>query len=168
MATTNIFDTMTMERDHLELSLGDTLDVKGGILLAVITILGALTGALLTSPNLGRYSHIGQLISLALLVLGCIFAIIVMLPREYLLPDLPGKYKQWIDELKEFYKDDPNRLESETTNGMTRVANERIEINHKINAEKSYYLNLSFWPTLLALAIDISTLAVLGMSRILS
>jgi hypothetical protein len=50
MATTNIFDTMTMERDHLELSLGDTLDVKGGILLAVITILGTLTGALLILP----------------------------------------------------------------------------------------------------------------------
>lgn len=164
----NIYDTMTAERDQLELSLGDTLDVKAGILLAVITILGTLTGALLTSSSLGKSSQIAQVVSLSLLVLGCTFAIVAMLPRDYLLPDLPGKYKKWIDDVKQFYKDDPEEAESQTANGMAQVANERIETNHKINSNKSRYLSLSFWPTLLALAIDIGTLAVLGVSKILS
>ena len=31
----NIFQEMTLERDHQELSLGDAIDVKAGILLAV-------------------------------------------------------------------------------------------------------------------------------------
>ena len=35
----DIIGEMTMERDQMELSLGDTLDVKAGIVLAAITVL---------------------------------------------------------------------------------------------------------------------------------
>jgi hypothetical protein len=165
MAVDILYD-MTMERDQLELSLGDTLDVKAGILLAITTILGTLTGALLASSSLGKWSQIAQMVSLGFLLLGCVFAVVTLLPRDYLLPNLPKKYREWFGQLQQYYKDTPDEVESQVANGMTQVANERIERNHKINSDKSRYLGCAFWPTLLALAIDIGTLAVLGISKI--
>ena len=52
----DIIGEITMERDHMELSLGDTLDVKAGIVLAAITVLGTLTGTLLALTVGGGFS----------------------------------------------------------------------------------------------------------------
>ena len=167
MATAQFLTEMTAERDHLELSLGDTLDVKAGILLAVITILGSLTAALITTPNLSKGLSIAQMASLGLLVVGCVFAILALFPRNYLLPNLPSKYAEWAEKLQQYYER-PEEAEAQATQDLTRVANQRIERNHKLNSAKSRYLHLSFWPTLLALAIDIGTLGYLGALKILS
>ena len=122
----DIVNEMTMERDHLEFSLGDTLDVKAGILLAVLTILGTLTGTLLTSSSLGKPSQWAQMISLTLLVFGCIFAVLTLVPRNYLLPELPDKYQKWAADIQQYYKDNPSEAESQTTNGITQITTERI------------------------------------------
>ena len=45
------FYDLTLERDRMEFSLGDTLDVKAGIVLAVITVLGTLSGTLLSTAG---------------------------------------------------------------------------------------------------------------------
>lgn len=167
MATAQFLAEMTTERDHLELSLGDTLDVKAGILLAVITILGSLTAALITTPNLNRWLSIAQMVSLGLLAIGCAFAIVALFPRKYLLPNLPNTYAAWAEQLQEYFER-PEEAEARATQDLTRVANQRIERNHKLNSIKSTYLNLSFWPTLVALAIDIGALAYLCVIKILS
>jgi len=44
---------LVADRDRLELSLGDALDVKGSIVLVVITFLATLSGSLLESPAWG-------------------------------------------------------------------------------------------------------------------
>jgi hypothetical protein len=168
---TDMLNEMTMERDHAELTLGDALDVKGGIVLAVITVLGTLTGALLASnslSNLGKTFQIGQLVSLAFLAASCLFAVFTVIPRDYFFPDLPDSYGKWIAELKEFYRESPAEVENQTAVGIARAATERIEENRKTNLTKSGYLATSFVLMLCALTIDLITLFAIGVSKILS
>jgi hypothetical protein len=164
----DIIGDMTMDRDHLELSLGDTLDVKAGIVLAAITVLGSLTGSLLASTGLGREWQVVQMFSLAALAIAAFFAVMALVPRDYLLPDTPDKYRKWVSELTELYKDYPGELETQTIEGLTQIASERIQTNHQINATKSWYLAVSFWATIAALGIDMVSLAALGVSKLLS
>ena len=91
-----------------------------------------------------------------------------LVPRDYLLPDTPDKYRKWLEDLKEYYKNNPEQLESKTIEGITEVATERIATNHGINSAKSQYLTVSFWMTITALTIDIVTLAALGLLKLLS
>lgn len=165
---TRFVQEVVKERDRQELSLGDTLDVKTGILFAAITVLGALTAALLGTSGLGRPFQTAQVISLGLLAAGALFAVSAIWPRDYLLPDFPEAYLAWLHQLEDFYQGDPERAESEFEVGMTNKANERIHRNYKINSEKSRWLIRAFWPTFLALLIDIGTLASLGAVKLLS
>jgi hypothetical protein len=165
---TNILRDMTMERDHFELTLGDTLDVKAVIVLALITVLGTLTGSLLASGTIGKELQTIQMLSLTLLALGAFFAVMTMVPRDYLLPDMPDKYTAWLDELKEYYKDNPGDLDSKAAEGLAQVAAERIAANHDLNSSKSRYLVISFWLTIAALTLNMLTLAALGVSKLLS
>lgn len=156
------------ERDRLEFSLGDTLDVKSGILLAAITVLGTLTGGLLAISDLAKPLQTAQMISLGLLAIGACFTVWSIWPRSYLMPDMPEVYAGWMRELKEYYKDDAERAESEFEIGLTAKANERVERNHGINAMKSRWLFRAFVPTLIALLIDLGTLGYLGALKLLS
>jgi hypothetical protein len=165
----DIIGDMTMERDHMELSLGDTLDVKAGIVLAAITVLGSLTGTLLGStPPIPKEAQIAQMFSLGFIAVGALFSVMAMVPREYLLPDTPEKYRKWIEDLKEYYKDNPAELESKTVEGLTQVATQRITTNHEINSAKSGYLVVSFWVTIAALTIDMVSLAAIALLKLLS
>ena len=164
----DVIRSMTMERDHLELSLGDTLDVKSGIVFTAIAVLGALTGTLLATAGLERELQIAQMFSLAFLAVAAFFAVMALLPRDYLLPDMPEKYRQWVAQLKDHYQGDSVAIESATADGLVKIASERIAANHDINAAKSRYLANAFWVTVAALTIDMVTLAALGVSRLLS
>lgn len=164
----DIFHDMVLDRDRFELSLGDTLDVKAGIVLAVITLLGTLTAALLASTSLGKCIQAAQLASLFLLVLGSLFAVWTLVPRGYFLPNLPDEYAKWFQRLEQHYKDNPAEADLQVAKEISNLAMERIKKNHDINRKKSRYLVLSFWPTLLALIVDIVTLITLMISRLSS
>jgi hypothetical protein len=162
---------LVADRDRLELSLGDALDVKGSIVLVVITFLATLSGSLLESPGLGRYGRLGQLISIVALAVGGVLAVVSVWPRNYYFPDLPQKYERWIADLKAYYAQQPNQdslVESTVTEGIVVQAMDRVTRNHKINGSKSRYLQWSFWFTLGSLAIDLVTLAAIGFSKALS
>jgi hypothetical protein len=164
----NVIRDMTVERDHFELTLGDTLDVKAGIVLAVVTVLGTLTGSLLASETIGRELQTVQMLSLVFLALGAFFAVMTMVPRDYLLPDMPDKYTTWFNDLREYYKDNPEELDTKAAEGLAQVAAERIATNHDINSSKSRYLVISFWVTIAALTLNVLTLAALCVSKLLS
>jgi hypothetical protein len=163
-----IVQETTLDRDRMELSLGDTLDVKTGILLAAITVLGALTSTLLGSSTIGKPLETAQIVSLGLLATGAFFAVWAIWPRNYLLPDLPDAYAKWMHDLTRHYEHNLEQAESEFESGIMKQANERIHRNHRINASKSRWLFRAFWPTLLALLIDLGTLASLGAIKLLS
>lgn len=164
----NIFDDMTLARDHEEITLGDALDVKAGILLAVIAVLASLSGILFAIPHmLSSKGEIAQLISILCLGLACIFAVLTVIPRKYLLADIPRKYQEWGDAIRQHYPSDAER-EAAIAAGIVQQAAKRIENNQKINKQKSGLLALSFWPALLALTIDVVTLLLLALLRVLS
>jgi hypothetical protein len=159
---------MTLERDRQELSLGDALDVKAGILLAVIAVLASLSGILFAIPNLlSGMGEIAQLVSILCLVLACIFAVLTVIPRNYALADTPSKFVEWAESLRDYYPTDTDR-EIVVQAGIAQKAAERIESNHKVNNLKSKLLALSFWPALVALVIDFSTLVIIGTFKVLS
>ncbi len=163
----DIFKEMTLERDRQELSLSDTLDVKASILLAVIAVLGTLSGILLTIPKLGQPMELAQLFAILCLALACLFAVLTVLPRNYLLADKPSSYEEWGDKLREFYPVEADR-DAAIVSGVVREAAKRIAQNHSFNKQKSNLLALSFWPALVALAINIVTLTILELLKVLS
>ena len=162
----DIIGSMTMERDHLELALGDTLDVKAGIVFAAIAVLGTLTGTLLAISSLPKEFQWAQIVSLGCLAIAGFFAVMALLPRDYLLPEMPDKYEQWFGQLREHYQGDSVAAESAAAEGLVKIASERIATNHDINAAKSGYLARAFWFTVAALGIDMLTLAYLGLSKL--
>ena len=122
----------------------------------------------MASSAIGRELQLVQMLSLACLAIAALFSVIAMVPRDYLLPDTPDKYKKWVEELREYYKDNPDAVESQTREALTQVATERITKNHDINSAKSRYLEISFWLTIAALAVDITSLAAIGLLKLLS
>lgn len=165
---TQIIQAATIDRDRMELSLGDTLDVKTGILLAAIAVLGALTSGLLANGSLSKSEEFAQIVSLGMLGVGAFFSVWAIWPRDYLLPELPDAYSKWMSELKRHYQNNPEKADSEFETGIVSKANERIHRNHKINCVKSRWLYRAFVPTFLALLIDLGTLVLMGTIRFLS
>ncbi len=165
---TRMVQEATTDRDRMELSLGDTLDVKTGILLAAIAVLGALTSGLLTNGSLGKGVQTAQIVSLGMLSVGAFFAVWAIWPRDYLLPELPDAYAKWLLDLRNHYGNAQDQAESAFEIGMISKANERIHRNHRINRIKSRWLFRAFVPTFIALLIDLGTLASIEAVKFLS
>jgi hypothetical protein len=164
----SLLQDMTLERDSLELNIGDALDIKAGILLAMIAVLASLSGIFFAIPKLlSDRAEIAQLVSILCLALACIFAVLTVIPRTYLLSETPCKYAEWVDSLGQYYPSESER-EIAMRAGIVQKAAERIESNLKINKKKSKLLALSFWPALAALVIDVGTLVLLGTIKVLS
>lgn len=87
---------MTLEADEKEIAKGDTLDLKAGILLALIAVLVTTNGTLLADPRLAKWLQVGQLCSLLMAALAAILASISFIPRRYDLPAFSSAYKAWI------------------------------------------------------------------------
>ena len=164
---TEIIQEMTADRDKLEMSLGDILDVKAGVLLALIAVVATLTAGLLAYSGIGKISQWCELLSLVTLVVAGVFSCLTLFPRDYVLPDLPEAYNKWQEELRKYYSD-PVDVNTEMIKGFESTAFQRINYNHENNKAKSRFLFTSFAFTLVALASNVVTLAILGASKVLS
>ena len=157
-----------MDRDQQELSLGDTLDVKAGVLLALIAVLATISGALLADPHLERYYGIAQMVSLCVAAVGAFCAVWALIPRSYFLPGSPAKYKKYLEGMELAYSDNPSEGEQRAMAEIAEMAAQRIEVNHAINATKSRWLSYAFYPALVALVIDLGTLVSVAIAKSLS
>jgi hypothetical protein len=164
----SILHDITMERDQQELSLGDTLDVKAGILLALIAVLATISGTLLSDSHLERFYGVGQMVSLCVIAVGAFFAVWTLIPRNYWLPGSPITYEKYLEEMELAFSDNPGEGERQATVGITKMAAERVQKNHEHNADKSRWLTCAFVPVLIALTIDLATLVCLAAAKILS
>jgi len=164
----NILRDMTLDRDKQELSLGDTLDVKAGILLALIAVLATISGTLLADSHLDKRYAVAQMVSLCVVVVGAVCAVWTLIPRNYYLPGAPAEYKGYIENMELAFPGDPEEAERRTAAGIAQMADQRIEKNHKINALKSRWLTYAFFPALVALMIDLGTLVCVAVSKTLS
>jgi hypothetical protein len=159
---------LTVERDQQELSLGDTLDVKAGILLALIAVLGTITSTLLADSHLAKWIQVAQVVSLVAAAIGAFCAFWVLVPRDYLLEGLPILHKPWIESVLTRDNIALDQAELELFDGLTTLAEARIAENHNLNVKKSRWLAVAFWPAMVALLIDIISLGAVAVSKFLS
>jgi hypothetical protein len=152
----------TIRRDDREFSLGDTLDVKTSVILAVIVFLAAQTDAFFQSGLIG-WPRYFQYCSVVALILGGIFAVLELRPRNYQQEDSPVKYDEWIEKLRLHYAKTENmdaEIFEQAVLGRIQRARERAEQNIIVNQRKSDLLHWAFWCTVISLAANLATLVI--------
>jgi|GEM_PF-5934068 len=162
--TMNIIESIAYERDRQEFALGDTLDIKTGLILAALTFLAIQTGDLLktsatpTQVALQGFSILG-------LIVGGILAVAELWPRDYGRDASPQKYMDWvrgIDKYREEYPEtgtEPVTVEQlNAARVQTAVSN--VETNLALNRKKSTLMFSAFFCVAASFALNVLTLVI--------
>jgi hypothetical protein len=159
MQELNELSAYVFERDRHEFSLGDTLDIKTGLLLASLAFLAVQSSGLM-APTLPLGSFVLQILSVLSMALGGVCCAAELWPRDYLREAMPDKYEAWISSLDEYRSHHPNA--DTTTLSSTRflAAKERIQNNAAINNRKSIFMFIAFYCVVAAFAANLGTLAM--------
>ena len=151
-------------KEDLSLRLGDALDVKASIGLALILFIATQTAYFLDKG----ISHLGitmQLFSIVSIVLAASFALAELWPRTYFLPDPESQYvANRIEQLKAHYApyaDADSYVTSALMEDEILWAKVRIEDDRKKNDKKSSLLNWSFCFTGVAIVLNLLTMLTL-------
>lgn len=185
MATMEVMravEASAFERDQQEFALGDTLDIKTGLILAGVTFLAILTGDLMKSTGVSHVEvfatikgvapinsafvrWIALFISLLAIVGAGIFSVLVLIPRNYDREPVPTKYLSWIKETEEYRAKYPEAgVEPITAEKLIakRVENalSNIQKNIKHNKRKSSLMFIAFNFMVVSLAMNLFTLAM--------
>jgi hypothetical protein len=155
-------------KEDLSLRLGDALDVKASIGLALILFLATQTAYFL-DKGLSHFGLWMQYGSIASVVLAAFFAVRELWPRKYILPEpeseiIPeriGELNQYFQTYSAAYPDVIGNVEKALLKDEIRWATNRIADNQKKNRIKSDSLNFSFWFTVPAIVLNIGTLLTL-------
>jgi hypothetical protein len=146
------------QRDQQEFNLGDTLDIKTGLILAALTFLAIQSGEFL-KPGITVYEAFVQTFSVPALALGGIFVIWELIPRKYDRDRTPEEYISWIEQKKA-----AGHTESEMPNIVAnlrlKLVNQRIATNLAINKTKSWAMDRAFLCTMVAFGLNLLTLAL--------
>jgi hypothetical protein len=185
MATMEVMhavESSAFERDQQEFALGDTLDIKTGLILAGVTFLAILTGDLMKSTGISHGEVLAtikagapvnnaivqwsaQFVSVLAIVGAGIFSVAVLVPRNYDREPVPTKYLNWIQETEAYRVKYPDAgAESVTAEKLiakrveNAVANIQTNIAH--NRRKSALMFIAFNFMVVSLAANIFTLAM--------
>jgi hypothetical protein len=150
------------ERDNNEFALGDTLDVKTGLILAALTFLAIQCGDFI-KPGLPIWQAGAQATSVLALIVGGVLSAWELWPRDYSREATPQTYADWIIDTDKYRIEHP---ETDTapisverlTSTRLELAKERIEMNLAINKQKSTFMFASFYCLCIAFAANIATL----------
>jgi hypothetical protein len=150
-------------KEDLTLRLGDALDVKASICLAIILFL-ATQSAYFFDKGLSSCEFWIQVVSIICIIAGAICAIVELWPREYTLPHPESDIvSSRIDELTRHYSAYPNAaaaVEDALIADEIGWAKSRIAETQKKNWTKSNFLNWSFWLTAGAVVLNLLTLLI--------
>jgi hypothetical protein len=154
----NAMEVLTYERDRQEFALGDTLDIKTGLILAALTFL-AIWSSDLIHDGLGFYQKLAQYISVVSLIIGGAFAAAELYPRDYDREATPSKYQAWIADADEKHKQHPDDADSVNAEAFTsaRLASalQSVQTNLAINRTKSRLMICAFFCTMMAFAVNV-------------
>ena len=153
----NAMEPLIYERDRQEFSLGDALDMKTGLILAVLTFLALQSGELIHS-GLPLFQRIVQYISIGSLVLGGILAALELRPANYDREATPEKYLDWLE--KQEVAGNPELIARTLANGRLTRAMERVRSNLAVNKRKSQFMTASFIFALMSFVANIVTLFI--------
>ena len=147
-------------REDLSLRLGDAMDVKASISLAVILFLSAQT-AYFFDKGLPRYGVYIQIVSIVCVVLAALLALLELWPTTYGLPAPESpRISERLAELTKHYSPYPDvekRVVEAIVQDETVWAIERIKDNDKNIDRKAVMLAGSFWFTCVALLLNLAT-----------
>jgi hypothetical protein len=148
------------ERDRAEFSLGDTLDIKAGLILACLTFLAIQAGELSRQP-LNQYQIIAQGISIMSLIAGGFLSVAVLWPYKYYREATPDKYDSWIEQMESYRANHPEAtaVDHALTGARLSAAKQRILLNGSINKRKSTLMFAAFGATVVSFMANILTLA---------
>jgi hypothetical protein len=155
------------ERDRHEFSLGDTLDIKTGLILASLTFLAIQSGDLIKSglTHLPIEQRIMQIVALLAMAIGGVFCALELWPRDYDREAMPEGYERWITETEEYRKAYPENDSGPVTEDMIRSARlisakKRLAKNGTTNLNKSRYMFVAFYGAIVAFSANMVTLAM--------
>ncbi len=157
----NLMESVVYERDRQEFALGDTLDIKTGLILAALTFLAIQSGDFIHA-GLSPYLKILQYVSVVSLIFGGIFTVVELYPRDYDRDANPAKYQAWIIEMKQYkkkYPETPPFTAEIFTAARVKSAIQNIQTNQAINKSKTSFMIAAFVCTILAFTANIITLA---------
>jgi hypothetical protein len=144
------------QRDQVEFNLGDTLDIKTGLILAALTFLAIQSGELL-KPGITLFAALLLMGAGIAIALGGVFVFYVLTPRDYDREEPPLAYIAWAEELKSKGDEDTTIAKTITTRRLNLV-NERVATNLAINIKKAKAMNIAFWCTVTAFTFNLITL----------
>jgi hypothetical protein len=155
-------------KEDLSLRLGDALDVKASIGLALLLFL-ATQSAYFFDKGLAYWGHCIQIASILCISAAIVLAICELWPRQFILPEPESPViNRRIQQLRQHFKNFPMEhpdVEASVKNALIedelRWTIERIADNQKKNKTKSDYLNWSFWLTIPAIAMNLLTVFAL-------
>ncbi len=152
-------------KEDLTLRLGDSLDVKASIHLAIVIFLATQT-AYFFDKGLPRFAVDMQLFSVVCEIAAIVFALLELRPIEYTLPEPESVViTDRIEQLTQFYLAlNSENIESDVVRAITRDqtgwTKKRIANNQRQNRLKSKFLEGSFWSTSAAVVLNFLTLLV--------
>ena len=152
-------------KDELTYQRGDTLDVKGSIVLVVVTFLAGESADLLARGNITSFGKSAQVVAAVSVALAGVFVWAQLWPRGYEV-EAAEKLPQWKAELEQFYEDDPDasgKVSAVLAAGIVERATERIYANDAINKMRSNLLLGSYIFATLSLGINLLTLFGFGL-----
>jgi hypothetical protein len=146
------------KKDSYELELPNILDVKSGVLLAIIALVSSdplhcFTAAASASPLLGDIEvAFGSVLASALILAVC-----ALWPRAYECGPLPSADEAWIAELTAHYEENPpdrgDAMEKEVFAEVLEGFKVRAAKNSELNGIKMTHLSRCFRFTVAAIAL---------------
>lgn len=149
------------ERDRHEFGLGDTLDIKTGLILASLSFLALQSGSLIAGLR-SIPQTIAQIISIVAVLAGGASSVLELWPRSYDREAMPDSYDGWLAEMEGFRELHPGGSELSTEVHLARLkaAKERVRTNSRINTKKSTLMFYAFYCLVVAFAANVVTLAM--------
>jgi hypothetical protein len=179
-------ESVAFERDRQEFALGDTLDIKTGLILAALTFLAIQSGDLIkecitfaqwktqiavllaghlipATAVLGVVLWTIQIVSILALIVGGVLSVAVLKPRYYDREASPKKYHDWIigiEEYREAYPHTDTKPVTVQTLAAHRLecAINSVQANLATNKRKSDLMEWAFGCVAVSFAANIITL----------
>ena len=142
--------------NNFEISTGDVLDVKAGVLLVIATFL-ATTATTIVMGESSPEQKAMQAIAMLFLAGSGMFAVAELWVKKYSVDKVPKEYLKWVRETEAHWEE--HKPAQEITEYLwlseAESTGKAAEENRVINQKKVWSLKRAFWLLLVPLAIDL-------------
>ncbi|MGA7856039.1 MAG: hypothetical protein WCA15_22150 [Candidatus Acidiferrales bacterium] len=158
----------TEKLDELYYQLGDVLDVKASIILVLVTLLGAVSGQVLSLQALSPALKFLQVISVVSLGAAVILTILALRISRFYASPLPSEWAQSLMDWHLYYSNYPDSedlLWEHFSQVRDELTLERVTKNRILTQQKSALNKWALRATTLALAFEFLSLVLLGLTH---